>query len=137
MGAGRPHSHGPISRPYLSTLQPQAGQVQPPHSPCCTEEGLRTNGKRVPQRGQLCAARERPQRPFAFVCCQINPARATRMMRTIIADVMSHSTRTNTVRFRDPPTPYPAALGMPSMPHGLMEEIQPADAERVATSAGG
>lgn len=64
---------GVISRPYLSTLQPQCEQVEPPHRNSCIEVGLRIARKRVPQRGQLVPPTEpRPQRPLAFVCCQMN-----------------------------------------------------------------
>jgi len=138
IGAARPHSHDTISRPYLSTLQPQAGQVQPPHRPSCIDEGLRTNGNGVPQRGQLRAARERPQRPFAFVCCQINPARATKTMRTIIANVISHSTRTNAAWFRHPSGPMssPATYRCPSRQATLTAKAVKRQATSILVIAG-
>jgi hypothetical protein len=43
---------GARSRPYLSTLQPHFGHVQPPHIASSDDIGLRIIGRRSPQRGQ-------------------------------------------------------------------------------------
>jgi len=75
------------TRPYLSTLQPQLGQVQPPHIASSEVVGLRIVGRCSPQRGQIPTIDPTPHRPFNFDCLRtttspiINPATPISMSR--------------------------------------------------------
>src|SRR6266849_8764374 len=64
---------GARSRPYLSTLQPHFGHVQPPHIASSEDVGLRIIGRRSPQRGQEVLPKDpMPHLPFVFDCLRTN-----------------------------------------------------------------
>jgi hypothetical protein len=70
---------GARSRPYLSTLQPHLGHVQPPHITSPNDLGLRIADRFSPQRGQeVPRTGPMPHLPFVFDCFRMNMKPAIR-----------------------------------------------------------